>query len=64
SAGSKKRYALDAQYYCQLTPKAVRGIEILAGLLYPGIWAAPGSHEAAEWSAQGDDAPHRASAHG
>ena len=40
-------YALDAQYYCQLTPKAVRGIEILAGLLHPDVWPAPAALEAA-----------------
>lgn len=48
-------HALDAQYFCALTPKVVRGIEILAGLLHPDSIAAagypaPARHEAAPWN--------------
>ena len=34
-------HALDSQFFCALTPKVVRGVEILAGLLNPTVWDAP-----------------------
>lgn len=40
-------HALDAQYFCALTPKIVRGIEIMAGLLHPSLMPPPDAHEAA-----------------
>ncbi len=40
-------HALDSQFFCALTPKVVRGVEILAGLLHPQVWDAPSLLEAA-----------------
>lgn len=40
-------HALDSQFFCALTPKVVRGVEILAGLLHPTVWDAPSPLEAA-----------------
>ena len=34
-------HALDSQFFCALTPKVVRGVELLAGLLHPQVWDAP-----------------------
>ena len=39
-------HALDSQFFCALTPKVVRGVEILAGLLHPQVWDAPSPLEA------------------
>lgn len=39
--------AMDARYTCQLTPHAVRGVEILAALLHPGTLSPPSEWEAA-----------------
>ena len=39
-------HALDSQFFCALTPKVVRGVEILAGLLHPTVWDAPSPLEA------------------
>lgn len=40
-------WALDSANFCALTPRVVRGVEILAGILHPGAWPAPQSKEAA-----------------
>lgn len=42
-------FALDSQYFCALTPKVVRGIEIIAGLLHSDVMPPPGPHEARAW---------------
>ena len=42
-----RMHALDSQFFCALTPKVVRGVEILAGLLHPQVWDAPSPLEAA-----------------
>jgi iron complex transport system substrate-binding protein len=46
---SQRMWALDSQFFCALTPKVVRGAEILAGALHPHVWAAPSALEAARW---------------
>ena len=43
-------HALDSQFLCALTPKVVRGLEILAGLLHPAVWDAPSPLEAKQVS--------------
>jgi iron complex transport system substrate-binding protein len=47
--GAAAFHALDAQYFCALTPKVVRGVEILAGLLHPEACPPPAAHESAPW---------------
>ena len=42
-----KLVALDARYFCALTPRVVRGVEILAGLIHPDICPEPEDDEAA-----------------
>jgi iron complex transport system substrate-binding protein len=45
----ERMWALDSQFFCALTPKVVRGAEILAGLLHPQIRDVPSALEAMRW---------------
>jgi iron complex transport system substrate-binding protein len=42
-------WALEARYFCALTPHVVRGIEILAGILHPKAFELPRPDEATRW---------------
>lgn len=43
----QEAWVLDSANFCALTPRVVRGVEILAGILHPGAWPAPLPEEAA-----------------
>jgi iron complex transport system substrate-binding protein len=44
-----RMWALDAKFFCALTPHIVRGVEILAGLLHSGALPPPRQNEAMTW---------------
>jgi iron complex transport system substrate-binding protein len=58
-----RSYVLDgSSYFNRSGPRAIDGVEILAGLLHPDRWPAPPRHAATVWRPGGDpteDAPSR-----
>lgn len=39
-------YAVDSAYFSRLGPRLVDGVEILAGMIHPHLWPAPGPEQA------------------
>jgi iron complex transport system substrate-binding protein len=52
--GAGRSFVVDASsYFNRSGPRAVDGVEILAGILHPGHWPAPAGDSAAAWRANG-----------